>query len=174
MKTVLLSSSVILGLVLVLLVGCTSFITVEPGMTADPEARIALVEGDKVKGIWQGKDLQVEYAVDTSPEHLSFSGRLLFGRALLNSFPIVDHFTLRLNILDSDGRVITSSDITPLYSFRNTVDESKTLAARVIRPAGATAIAFNYFGVFLGQVNEEAGGDSWEIFQFPFQRSAEK
>jgi hypothetical protein len=169
MKTVLLSSSVILGLVLVLLVGCTSFIKVEPGMTADPEARIALVEGDKVKGIWQGKDLQVEYVVGLTPEHVTLSGRLLFGRALLNSFPIIGQFALRMNILDGDGRVITSSDITPLYSFRNTVDESSTLAARVPRPDGAAAIAFNYFGVFFGQVNDEAGGDSWEIFQFPFE-----
>jgi hypothetical protein len=169
MKIVLLSSSVILGLLLVLLVGCTSFITVQPGMTADPEARITLSEGEKVEGIWEGKDLQVEYAVGLTPEHVTLSGRLFFGRALLNSFPIVDQFVLRMNILDGDGRVIASSDITPLYSFRNTVDASSTLKARVARPAGAAAIAFNYYGVFLGQVNEEAGGDSWEIFQFPFQ-----
>lgn len=169
MKTDFLSSSVILALLLVLLVGCTSFITVQPGMTADPEARITLSEGEKVEGIWEGKDLQVEYAVGLTPEHVTLSGRLLFGRALLNSFPIVDQFVLRLNILDGDGRVITSSDITPLYSFRNTVDESSTLKARVTRPAGAAAITFNYYGVFLGQVNDEAGGDSWEIFHSPFQ-----
>ena len=126
-------------------------------------------EGEKVEGIWAGKDLQVEYAVGLTPEHVTLSGRLLFGRALLNSFPIVDQFALRMNILDGDGRVITSSDITPLYSFRNTADESSTLQARVPRPEGAAAIAFNYYGTFLGQVNDEAGGDSWEIYQFPFK-----
>jgi hypothetical protein len=169
MKTILLSSSVLLGLLLVLLVGCASFITVQPGMTADPEARIALREGEKVEGIWEGKDLQVEYALGLTPDYVTLSGRLLFGRALLNSFPIIEQFVLRMNILDGDGRVITSSDITPLYSFRNTADRSSTLQARVTRPEGAVAIAFNYYGTFLGQVNDEAGGDSWEIFQFPFE-----
>jgi hypothetical protein len=48
------------------------------------------------------------------------------------------------------------------------VPDRLSIKASGAEPAGAAAIAFNYFGQFRGD-NQETGGSDWEIFYFPFE-----
>jgi hypothetical protein len=150
-----------------LLSGCASFITPEIGMVARPEARIPLVGEGGDSGIWSTKDLRLEYRLTVTADSLAISGPLTLSPSISNSFPVVQKFFLRLSFLDGEGRVVGSTDITPLYSSHSTMESTVTVNARRPRPAGSQAIAFNYFGVFRGQL-DSMGGDEWPISSFPF------
>lgn len=159
--------AILLCLLAILPAGCASFIVPQEGMVARPESRIALVDKGEVSGIWASRDFTLEYRLLLSADTLTLSGPLTLAPAVNNSFPVVRSLFFRLNFLDSAGRVLASSDITPLYGIYNNYDNPTTLSIRRPRPPGSVAIAFNYYGVFRGRF-EAMGGDELTVSHFPF------
>lgn len=72
-----------------------------------------------------------------------------------------------MSFLDGEGRVLETVDITPLFSYFGQAPDDLKINFAGAKPATAAAIAFNYYGAFKGSA-EEMGGDSWDIFYFPF------
>jgi hypothetical protein len=152
----------------VFLAGCANFLNPELGAIARQEARIVLVEGGVQDAAWGTKDLELTYSYSESANTFSLSGKLVFDRSLTDSFNATKRFTLNMNFLDGEGRVLETVDITPLIgSFYNNSDEKFSIRKKLVRPVGASSIAFNYYGEFIGN-SPDMRGDGWYIFYFPF------
>lgn len=161
---------VFIGLGVLFLQGCANFIQPEIGATARPDARIKLVAEGVQNAAWNAKDLVLTYSYSEAGDIFTLSGTLIFDRSLTDSFPVAKSFLLKMSFLDSEGRVLQTVNITPLISSYGTVSDRIPVRASSAKPAGASAIAFNYFGTFLGGgSDEQMGGSSWEIFSFPYE-----
>ncbi len=155
-----------------LLAGCTNFITPEVGVTAREDARIDLVEGGVQNGSLDTKDLTLTYSLYEKGNTFKVSGSLSFASSLTYSFPLAKSFFLKMSFLDYEGRVLETINITPPKVMINLMDglnEEIPVEASCSRPMGARAVAFNYFGEFKGRENDELGGSQWKIFYFPFE-----
>lgn len=74
-----------------------------------------------------------------------------------------------MSFLDDQGRVLETMNITPLIGVSRAVPREVPVRASTTRPAGASAIAFNYFGVFASAGNtREGSARQWNMFYFPF------
>lgn len=147
--------------------GCANFLQPEMGAVARPEARISLAENGVQDDLWQSKDFLMSYSIAQNDTAFNLSGQLVFDRSLTYSFPVIKRFTLKMSFLDGEGRVIETVNITPLFSSFGQAPDELAIKFSGVRPAAATAIAFNYYGEFRGSA-EEMGGASWDIFYFPF------
>jgi len=165
---------VVLTLVLfavLLLSGCTNFLTPEIGVTARQDARIDLAEGGVQNGALNTEDVNLTYSFSESGNMFNLTGVLSFTPSLTNSFPAVKRFFLKMSFLDSEGRVLETINITPpILNTYTGVEAQIPVRASCPKPAGASAIAFNYYGVFRGMGSDDFGaaGD-WNIFYFPFE-----
>lgn len=158
---------VLMWLCVLCLSGCANFIKPEIGAIARQEARIDLAEGGVQDAAWTTRDLELTYSYVESGNIFNLSGILVFDRSLTDTFRVVKRFSLKMNFLDGEGRVLETVDVTPMFSsFGNVPDEMKIKGAYA-RPLAATSIAFNYFGVFKSDALE-AGGSEWNISYFPF------
>jgi hypothetical protein len=152
----------------VFLAGCANFLNPELGAIARQEARIVLVEGGVQDAAWGTKDLELTYSYSESTNSFSLSGKLVFDRSLTNSFSATQRFNFKMNFLDGEGRVLETVDITPLIgSSYNMSDEKFSIRKKLVRPVGASSIAFNYYGEFIGNA-PDMRGDGWYISYFPF------
>jgi hypothetical protein len=150
------------------LAGCANYLEPELGAIARQEARITLVEGGAQGAVWGTKDLDFTYSYSEVEGTINLSGELVFDRSLTDSFNATKRFTLNMNFLDGEGRVLETVDITPLIgSFYNNSDEKFSIRKKLVRPVGASSIAFNYYGEFIGN-SPDMRGDGWYIFYFPF------
>jgi len=151
------------SLSLLFLSGCANFLKPELGAIARPEARIDLAQN----GVLRTKDLLLDYSFTESGNTLNLAGNIDIDRGVTATFDLITRLYVGMNFLDDQGRVLDSVDITPLYSAYNRVPDRLPIKSSTVRPAGAVAVAFNYFGV-LKDVGDNRGGDKWEIFYFPF------
>jgi hypothetical protein len=161
-------SSVVLWCSVVFLSGCATFLKPEAGAIARQEARIDLTEKSVQEDLWKTKDLQLAYSITKSDSTFNFRGELVFDQSLTYSFGTIERFSLKMSFLDGEGRVLETVDITPMYAAFGSVPDRLSIKASGAEPAGAAAIAFNYFGLFKGD-NNEMGGSDWQIFYFPFE-----
>ncbi len=146
--------------------GCANYLTPQTGAIARPDDRFDLVKDGVYDGDLNTNNLSMTYSIAESGNTFNLSGVLSFSDSLTNSFPVVENFVLKMNFLDSDGKVLKTIDISPMVDF-NMVPSQVPIKASGSTPATATAIAFNFFGQFRGTV-DEAGANSTEIFYFPF------
>lgn len=156
----------VLCLVMLFWSGCANFLKPEIGAVARKEARIPLVENGVKEGILETSDLKISYSLSDVGERLSLAGHLFFDRSLTDSFPVVESFFLKMSFLDSEGRVIETVDITPIFNTFWRIPEKLDLTVSRVQPPGSKAIAFNYFGMFRGDRIDSS--DNWEIYYLPF------
>lgn len=146
--------------------GCANFLKPEIGAVARKEARINFAESGVKDKVLATSHLKIVYSLSGKGEIFSLSGHLIFDQSVSYSFPIIAKFFLKMNFLDSEGRVIETVDITPMYKTFGSIPEKLDLRVSHAAPPGSSAIAFNYFGVFQSTTPEMSG--SWDIFYFPF------
>jgi hypothetical protein len=156
-------------LVSILFSGCANFIKPEIGAVARQDARIDLTGDDVQNGVFSTSDLVLAYSISESGDMFNISGELSFAQSVTYSFGIIKRFILKMNFLDEEGRVIETVDITPLIHAFGSVPDKTRIKRSSIRPSDASSIAFNYYGAFKGNSNDEGGGGAtWDIFYFPF------
>lgn len=158
----------VICLLMLLSVGaCKNFIKPELGAIAHEDARFLLDDGEISDGLLQTRQLQLEYRLTSSDDGFTISGTMTMDPSIYNSFPLAKRFFLKINFLDEEGRVLSTSDISPLFNTSSYISESLQVQRSGFRPPGSTAVAFNYFGSFSGEYTH-VKGDSWEVFYFPF------
>ncbi len=155
------------GLFFLSLSGCANFIKPEIGATAQKEARIELAKDGVKDASWNTDDLELIYSYSQSGDILNFAGTVTFDRSLTDSFEIIKSFFLKMSFLDSEGRVLKTVDISPLFRSYGKVRDELNINKSCGRPAGSTAIAFNYFGQFKA-ISSDGSSPTWEISYFPF------
>jgi hypothetical protein len=150
-----------------LLSGCANTMNPQIGAIVRPDARFNLVQGGVYDGDLNTDNLQMTYSITESGMTYRLTGSLSFSQSLIESYPLVQEFVLKMSFLDSEGRVIETTDITPPVDFDVSPGQVPVTGSGSI-PAGATAIAFNYFGQFRAR-GVLIGGDSWDISYFPYE-----
>lgn len=159
---------ILVWLCVLCLSGCANYLKPEIGAIAQEEARIELVEGGVQDALWDTRDLALTYSYSESGNAFNFHGTLVFDRSLSDSFKVKRRFNLKMNFLDREGRVLETIDISPLISSVNELaNQDIKIKKSLVRPAGASSIAFNYYGEFRGN-DPKTLGDGWEVFYFPF------
>lgn len=153
--------------VIVIASGCAKFITPEVGSTARPEARITLGESDIKEAMWQTDYATLIYSISGSDDEGKFSGHLEFHRRLTDTYNVIQNFYLNMSFIGSQGNVLSTVDISPMFSFANTIPSNMEIERDFTKPQGTSGIVFSYFGVFMGASLEP--GQEWEIFHFPFE-----
>jgi hypothetical protein len=150
-----------------LLFGCANDMTPQTGAIARPDDRFNLVQGGVYDGNLSTNNLAMTYSITESGMTYRLTGSLSFSQTLVESFPLVQEFILKMSFLDPEGRVIETIDISPPIDF-DVVPAQIPVAASGPTPAGASGIAFNYFGQFRGR-DVAVGGDTWDINYFPYE-----
>ena len=151
---------------LLFLSGCANYLTPQLGAIARPDDRFKLVKNGVYDGDLNTNNLDMTYSITESGRTFDLAGSLSFKDNLTETFPVVENFVLKMNFLDDQGRVLKTIDISPFIDFGVAPDEIP-IKASGSTPATASAIAFNFFGQFKGNLDELRGG-STEIFYFPF------
>ncbi|MGW8192651.1 MAG: hypothetical protein ACWGOX_00160 [Desulforhopalus sp.] len=157
-------------LVVQLLDGCAMNMIPQPGNVAEPDARMAVVAGEVTRDSLQTKDLVMGYTLALSGGQFTLDGDLYLNGSILNSFPLVSNFFLKMSFLDHRGNVLATTDISPLLKRAYPVPDTVKLAATGNFPPGTKAVAFSYFGEFFDNVDREDHA-SWPISYFPFSSS---
>jgi hypothetical protein len=148
--------------------GCGNYVQPDLGAVAREDSRIALDASGIQQGTFKHKDVTVEYTIEGDGEgsEFTYTGTLSFDLSLTATFPIIRKFAIKLNFLDSDGRVLEVVDVTPFFATFKSAPDTLTARKTGIRPPGSTQIAFNYYGVFKGEFSDIT--EDWNIFYMPF------
>jgi len=146
---------------------CTKFIKPELGAIAREESRFALVDGSIQDALLDTKDLKLQYSLTTTSDEFTINGSMYLDRRIRSSFEMTKRFVFKLNFLDHEGRVLGTSDITPMLTYNGVAKEVEEVKKTGPYPVGSTAIAFNFFGTFMSASSEQTK-DEWDIFYFPF------
>lgn len=166
-----LKEKVILCLALVaaaiFIAGCAGYIQPEKGAVANKEARILFQESGVKNGEWQTNDLSMTYSLHTTADTVTLSGKLTVDRSLKDSFGTVMRFYLTMNIIDHQGVVLDTVDITPVYSRFSLMPDEVMIEKVHGKPEGSAGIVFSYYGEFRG--NDPSATGSWNISLFPFK-----
>jgi len=96
-----------------------------------------------------------------------YAGVVNFDRSLTDSFSTIVRFYLKMNFLDSEGRVLETVDVTPMFSRLNSIPLEMKIKKDGITPYGARSIVFNYLGNFRGETRDIT--EDWDIIYFPFE-----
>lgn len=165
---VLRSAGVFLAAMLLMNIGgCRNYITPEQGAIAKEEARISIAESLAGENEFKQDDIKITYTLIEQEESVKFSARIDLKRSLTDSFPVVKTFHVKLSLLDNNGSVLETVDISPFYSVNDRIAQSLKVSRDFIRPSGATSFVFNYYGVFEGHKPDIS--EDWDLFYFPFE-----
>jgi len=149
--------------------GCVNYIKVHSGSIVLPEGRVPLVDGEIKDGVLQTNDLRMEYLLKGSDEEFTFSGQISFVGGITNSYSLLRSFFIRMSFLDEKGKVLSSVDITPLLRTLSGIPDIIECKSSGKRPAGSTAVAFNYYGILMENTKSMGRGER-EVFYMPFER----
>lgn len=152
------------------LTACQSrFLTYE-GAMAKEESRVPLLDGGPHIGSWKTLDLQMEYRYVRTPDSLQIAGDLEFDSSLQFGFTTMERFYLRVNFLDTEGKVLESRAVVT-SSYRKMI-KKLTFERDLELPAGTRGMAFSYKGrvrdVGGGTDSETGGQTEWYFWRAPF------
>ena len=156
---------------LLMLAGCASVEISTEGRETLPEARIALSDAAEGGGMWEGRDLWVSFDWVRSGDALNLSGTVGFFKPVADGFAALSEFTLRVHLLDADGRVISTAGVATA-AYRKPITPL-TFERRVTISPETNAMAFSYSGRAIegggdGRPGSRNDGISWEFWQVPF------
>ena len=162
---------VAVALALISLTACQGSLLSYRGRAAKPENRIDLKNGGPYRGFYQTRDIAIDYEYVNQADAFQFSGAVKFDNALVYNFRTVENFSLQLNYLDSDGKVIDTTWLAR-SGYQQQIEDlpfSRTLSL----PLGTAGLAFSYSGTTRegggggGGENFPNGGDSWDFWMTP-------
>ena len=138
------------------------------GATVDAENRIALLEGKLRQGQWHTIDLSLNYHYKRDANTLQLSGLVEFDNHLKN-FTTLDYFSLWIQFIDEEGKVV-GSRVIAVADYHKMI-ENISFEHNLELPLDITAIAFSYDGRVSeggrGGFETDSGGTSWDFWKVP-------
>jgi hypothetical protein len=142
------------------------------GRMTNPENRIPLSESGKDSGVYQTRDISVNYKYFAQGEVFDMSGRVDL-EPVMKTYPYLYHFDLQVHFLDDTGRIIGTKTL--VYTGSRYMSDSYRLGISfdhsIPLPEGAKMIKFGYWGKASdgGGGNEMlgAGGSLWGFWEKP-------
>lgn len=163
MRKLVVVAVVVVGL---FLGGCAHYIKPKVGAVAQ-EDFIVMFDTLKVEPYSiKTDDLQLNYSVVKAGQDVEVKAEAIFGKVLTNTHNRALKFNLVLSFVDSQRRVISAVDITPMFSVAATIPDKGKFEVKGPAPQGSVGIVLNYYGVFGG---DQGSRDTYELFHFPFE-----
>lgn len=151
---------------LLFLQACTSTKDRFKGKTAKPD-QIYSITGSDNSGVWNTQELSVHFVYTSSPpDTFNLTGHISISEHITNTYSKIRRLRFLVSFLDKDRKVISTTDIRPLYSVNNNTPEKIRFTLQSTLPAEAVAFCFSYSGEFKG---DSAVMDSLYIGQNPFR-----
>jgi len=100
------------------------------------------------EGIWQSRDVDISYTIQSYKPHFSLAGSLNFKSSLLMSYPIVNSFIARIHFLNGQGKIISSSPVNIHLSLFEFAEEEYSFHIAGEIPNQVEAFTFSYSGTF--------------------------
>ncbi len=172
-KKTLIVFKVFISFLLINLFGaCTGKLLSYRGGWVDEENRISLLEGGPHKGIWETRDLSVEYEYQLDTKNLQISGVVELANYISNGFSALDHLNLYIHFLDANGIVLDTKGIN-IFGFNRFLAflEEMSFNRRLDLSEDTVAVAFSYRGKVTegGSRGNSRGGEriDWEFWKMP-------
>lgn len=152
----------------VTLISCQTTMNRYLGKAVPEHNRVLLPEGKPLSGIYQTRDLVLQYTFDRESNQLKLSGELALEKSY-DQFEIIHYVNLWVHFLDSEGNVIDSKLTWRVISQIDYTDNQVKkwpVTGSVELPQNTTAIALSY----RGSAQQGAGKDNssmWIFYKSP-------
>lgn len=143
------------------LFGCQSSLFTYRGTIAKPEGRIALPQGGPHRGFWQTFDMSLHYRYWRNADQLEIFGDVELAKHLKYNFRVTENLFLRLNFLDSYGKVLDSK-LVLCAGYRKMIKKWRFHRSLAL-PPGTTSVALSYNG----EVRQSGGSSTWAFWRRP-------
>lgn len=144
----------ILFVLMTFLFACGGKLLSYRGSWIEEQDRISLQAGGPHKGIWQTRDLSIEYEYQQEAQSLLISG-VVYLADYLKIMGTLDHLALEIQLLEVDGIV---QDTKGIWTFgtRRSIDSFGKMSfnSRLDLYEDTVAMAFSYSG----KINQGGGG----------------
>lgn len=123
------------------------------GEIAEPDQIYTITNSDTSR-VWNTKELSVNFTYSSSaPNNFNLTGHISISEQITNTFLKIRRLIFLVNFLDSNGEVIYTSYIHPMYSVGMMTPEKIKFNLNSTLPVGAVAFCFSYSGEFRGDGN---------------------
>lgn len=144
---------------------CSSTKGLFKGKIANQHDRIHINSSRANSGLWKTKELSVNYTYSSSSDHFNITGFISISESITNTYSKISSLFVRVSFLDSNGKVISTNNINPLYSVGSTPPRKIKFNSNLSLPVEADAFCFSYRGEFKGDGDMR---DSLHISKIPF------
>jgi hypothetical protein len=164
----------LLGLLMNLLFACAMGTSLSPGAWVEPDDRVALQEGGPHKGIWQTRDLTIDYEYQEAAKNLQVSGTIKLADYIPKGFSTLDYLRIYIHFLTPSGMVLETKNL-QYFGYLRWLDYlgKMSFSSQFDLPEGAMAFAFSYNGRAsqgggspMGN-NGGSGQISWDFWKVP-------
>lgn len=163
---------------IMLLFACGSKLLNYRGSWVEEQDRISLQAGGPHKGIWQTRDLSIEYQYQQEAQNLLVSGVVNLAD-YLKIMGTLDHLTLEIQLLNADGIVQDTKGIRT-FGIRRSIDSVGKMSfnSRLNLSEDTVAVAFSYDGKITqaggGAFNSSSGDKAeWDFWKVPRRKPPE-
>lgn len=162
-----------LGLILVMAsASCTGKFLSWQGAYVAEQLQIPLKKGGPHQGIWETRDLQIDYEYADQNNQLTLSGHVVLNQYLTTGFQILDYLRIHLLFLDSQGKVVESTALKNFGHRRWMAVDRMNFRYVAAVPEAAVSFAFSYMGRVRddGRARDSdgsSGGTDWEFWEVP-------
>ncbi len=150
---------------LFIVLACSSTKGLFKGKIANEYDRIHINSSGSNSGLWKTKELSVNYTYSSSSDHFNITGFISISKSITNTYSKISSLFVRVSFLDSNGKVISTNNINPLYSVGSTPPRKIKFNSNLSLPVEADAFCFSYRGEFKGDGDMR---ESLHISKIPF------
>ena len=128
-----------------------------------PEDVISMSAGGPHEGRWQTRDLIIAYQYTKNDDLLQLSGDFQFQKRIKSNFDVLDQIIMRIHILDSQNNVLDTLGVIVISATGS--DQLFYFENQYTLPAGASRMAFGYFGTVANFGDWQSGVMYYDIFK---------
>ena len=156
---------IFISFALLLLVACVSTKERIRGKIVNQDDQIYIISSSRDLGVWNTKELSINYSYALLPDQFNLKGFISISEIITYTYSKIKYLDILVSFLDSNGKVVSSSYINPLYSVLSNPPRKIEFNSNLSIPAEAKAFCFSYSGEFQGDFRF---GDSLFINHNPF------
>lgn len=123
-------------------------ISIGPHYSSKEKIAAILLNNEETETSWQSSHLAVNFTFQKDNKSLSINGNLIFSDSLLNSYPVIKYYSLRVHFLNDQEKTIGTAPVLVNYSAYQFAKESYPIKVNVSLPPGTRKITFGYDGEF--------------------------
>ena len=144
---------------------CSGVNPLSPGAWVEEKNRVPLLAAGPQEGIWQTRDLAIEYELVQQDNTIQISGVVNFGGYMTMGFTTLEYLTIYIHALGPDG-IVRKTKPVKTFGYRRQFDMLGTLSFdgdfEMAADTDIIAVAFSYSGT-VASGGGDAGWDFWKV-----------